>query len=49
MQLLFETFRYNILDPQKGALTTPVNEHWISLDTRYYILEWISKNLIESQ
>lgn len=36
---------YNILNTQKQALITPVNEHWISLDTRYSILEWIGKNL----
>ncbi|MEA5128483.1 MAG: acetylxylan esterase [Proteiniphilum sp.] len=36
---------YNILDTQKEALITPVNEHWISLDTRRSIMEWIGKNL----
>lgn len=36
---------YNILNTKKEALITPVNEHWVSLDTRYYIMEWIGKNL----
>ena len=36
---------YNILNCKKEKLITPVNEHWISLDTRHYILEWIKGNL----
>ena len=36
---------YNLLSTPKEALITPVNEHWISLDTRSYIMEWIGKNL----
>lgn len=36
---------YNLLDTQKEALITPVNEHWISQSTRRYILEWIKKNI----
>lgn len=36
---------YNVLNTRKEALITPVNEHWISLDTRHYIMEWIGNNL----
>lgn len=36
---------YNILDTQKESLITPVNEHWISLNTRHSIMEWISEKL----
>jgi cephalosporin-C deacetylase-like acetyl esterase len=36
---------YNILKSKKEALITPVNEHWISLETRHSILDWIKKNL----
>lgn len=36
---------YNILDTEKEALITPVNEHWISKTTRRYIMDWIKKNL----
>lgn len=32
---------YNLISSKKEALITPVNEHWISLDTRYAILDWI--------
>ncbi|MEL7600710.1 MAG: acetylxylan esterase [Proteiniphilum sp.] len=35
---------YNLLKTRKEALITPVNEHWISQDTRQYIMEWIGKN-----
>lgn len=36
---------YNVLTCPKEALITPVNEHWVSVDTRYEQLEWIKKNL----
>lgn len=36
---------YNILNCEKEALITPVNEHWISLTTRHQILDWIKQNL----
>jgi cephalosporin-C deacetylase-like acetyl esterase len=36
---------YNTLESKKEALITPVNEHWISLTTRYQILHWIRGNL----
>ena len=36
---------YNVLDTEKEALITPVNEHWISETTRYRIMEWIKENL----
>lgn len=32
---------YNTLACPKEALITPVNEHWVSLETRYEQLEWI--------
>ena len=32
---------YNTLDCPKEKLLTPVNEHWISLDTRHDIFDWI--------
>ncbi len=32
---------YNTLNCEKEALITPVTEHWISLDTRHYIMEWL--------
>lgn len=35
---------YNSLKSKKEALITPVNEHWVSLTTRYQILDWIKKN-----
>jgi cephalosporin-C deacetylase-like acetyl esterase len=38
---------YNLISSKKEALITPVNEHWISLDTRYTILDWIRTNLQE--
>ena len=36
---------YNVLSCKKEALITPVNEHWISLETRHGILDWIKRNL----
>lgn len=36
---------YNELTSPKEALITPVNEHWVSFDTRYDQLEWIKKQL----
>lgn len=36
---------YNLLDTEKEALITPVNEHWISLDTRHSIMKWIGDRL----
>lgn len=36
---------YNVLNCEKEALITPVNEHWISLNTRHKVLDWIRKNL----
>ncbi|MCA1744904.1 MAG: acetylxylan esterase [Bacteroidales bacterium] len=36
---------YNVLEGEKEALITPVNEHWISSTTRYSIMEWIKKQL----
>lgn len=36
---------YNLLDTEKEALITPINEHWISLDTRYSIMKWITDHL----
>lgn len=36
---------YNVLDTEKEALITPVNEHWISDTTRYHIMEWIKGKL----
>lgn len=36
---------YNILTSPKESLITPVNEHWVSFDTRYDQLEWIKKQL----
>ncbi|MCB0545685.1 MAG: acetylxylan esterase, partial [Saprospiraceae bacterium] len=36
---------YNALSSKKEALITPVNEHWISLNTRHRILDWIRENL----
>lgn len=36
---------YNIIPGKKEKLITPVNEHWISLTTRHYIMEWISNQL----
>ena len=36
---------YNVLPDSKEALITPVNEHWVSLETRYNQLDWIKKQL----
>ncbi len=36
---------YNTLNTKKESLVTPVNEHWISLTTRHYILDWIRTQL----
>lgn len=36
---------YNVLEAEKEALITPVNEHWISETTRYAIMEWIKGQL----
>ncbi len=36
---------YNVLTTPKKALITPVNEHWVSTDTRYVQLEWIKEQL----
>lgn len=38
---------YNTLKSKKEALITPVNEHWISMNTRHQILDWIKKNTKE--
>ena len=36
---------YNVLTAPKKALITPVNEHWVSTDTRYVQLDWIKEQL----
>jgi len=36
---------YNVLQSQKSALITPINEHWVSQETRHVILDWIRQNL----
>ncbi|MFB6340794.1 acetylxylan esterase [Saccharicrinis sp. FJH62] len=36
---------YNSITSQKEALITPVNEHWVSTETRHVILDWIKNNL----
>jgi len=36
---------YNTLKCEKEALITPVNEHWISQETRHAIMEWIKGTL----
>lgn len=36
---------YNVLTSPKEALITPVNEHWVSTETRYAQLDWIKKQL----
>jgi Acetyl esterase (deacetylase) len=36
---------YNVLTCPKEALLTPVNEHWVSTETRYDQLDWIKKHL----
>ena len=36
---------YNVLTCPKEALITPVNEHWVSFDTRYEQLDWIKRQL----
>lgn len=36
---------YNVIESEKEALITPVNEHWISLDTRHGIMDWIKSKL----
>ncbi len=36
---------YNLLDTEKEALITPINEHWVSTNTRHVILEWIGEQL----
>nr|WP_207423153.1 acetylxylan esterase [Pedobacter sp. SYSU D00873] len=36
---------YNSLGSKKEALITPVNEHWVSTQTRHQILDWIKRNL----
>lgn len=36
---------YNLLDTEKEALITPINEHWVSTNTRHVILDWIGEQL----
>ncbi len=36
---------YNVITAPKEALITPVNEHWVSDNTRYVQLEWIKAHL----
>ncbi len=36
---------YNVLTSPKEALITPVNEHWVSTETRYKQLDWIKREL----
>ncbi len=36
---------YNTLECEKEALITPINEHWVSQETREAILEWIKTTL----
>ncbi len=36
---------YNLLKEPKTAMITPVNEHWISSETRHYIMKWIKAQL----
>ena len=37
---------YNVLRCPKEALITPVNEHWVSTDTRHDQLRWIKQHLL---
>lgn len=36
---------YNSIHSEKEALVTPVNEHWVSTNTRHKILNWIKRTL----
>lgn len=36
---------YNVIQSEKEALVTPVNEHWVSTSTRHKILNWIKSRL----
>jgi len=36
---------YNVISSDKQALITPVNEHWVSTNTRHKILNWIKTTL----
>lgn len=36
---------YNVITAPKEALITPVNEHWVSTNTRYVQLEWMKNQL----
>ncbi len=36
---------YNTINSEKQSLITPVNEHWVSLQTRHDILDWIKNTL----
>ncbi|MDR0981769.1 MAG: acetylxylan esterase [Culturomica sp.] len=36
---------YNVITSQKEALITPINEHWVSENTRRLQMEWIIKHL----
>lgn len=38
---------YNVLRCPKEALVTPVNEHWVSFDTRHDQLRWIKQHLLQ--
>lgn len=38
---------YNVLRCPKEALVTPVNEHWVSFDTRHDQLRWIKQHLLK--
>ena len=38
---------YNVLRCPKEALITPVNEHWVSFDTRHDQLRWIKQHLLK--
>lgn len=36
---------YNVITSPKEALITPVNEHWVSTNTRHVQLDWIKSHL----
>lgn len=38
---------YNVLRCPKEAFITPVNEHWVSFDTRHDQLRWIKQHLLQ--
>ena len=36
---------YNTIKSEKSSLITPINEHWVSTNTRHVILDWIKAGL----